>query len=579
MKRFILALLIAVSAPAFATVSDTSNGRSTQPGDGASVTFFFNYPCTGGCSKDNIQVSVSVAGTPLFISFTTTLNVDQSNEPGGTIFFNTAPPNGASVVIQRVVPFTQGLSLAPFSAFPAKSVERQFDMVTEQVQQLDRDRADLAAKEAADIIAIAGGSNNAPIIATGETTARTPADRFADIRNVKGFGAVQNGSTDDSAAIQSAINVGSGIVFLPGSSSFCYNIGNNTININSNLWVLGEGADGVGQGATCFIYTGTGCAVLADSTRQAHITGIDVRVNSTSSTARAFCIKSTTATAIWNTIEFCSARQINATTHIAGQYGFYLDATGASPGGKVYWNHINNNVAYNWDRGYELRGHGTLGVDADGANNNWLSQNIALSSNVGIELWKATDNVIHGFTCSRSDALFVGTFTCFLLGDASNFADFNELTGLDSDTGSPSVCGVIGASSRGSYISAHCESGGSPTDNNTSIPFPSTIFELLGSKLRIGKITSSGGATFAGYPSPICTTAATIGATCTSGPLTTVITYPDTLYVAICTLNTVTGQPHLVGVTKTSSTTITATIAADTAVAASAKVDCYFNHP
>jgi hypothetical protein len=60
-----------------------------------------------------------------------------------------------------------------------------------------------------------------PFLSTGSTTPRNLANRMADVVNVKDFGAVGDGVTDDTAAIQAAINSGAKEIFIPKGKYIC----------------------------------------------------------------------------------------------------------------------------------------------------------------------------------------------------------------------------------------------------------------------------------------------------------------------------------------------------------------------
>ena len=92
------------------------------------------------------------------------------------------------------------------------------------------------------------------VTATGSTTARTAADRFADVTNAKDFGAIGNGVTDDTAAIQAAINAAIGLkkaLFIPAGN---YLLSNKLTALTTlvSMRIYGEG-----RGITTLIWTST----------------------------------------------------------------------------------------------------------------------------------------------------------------------------------------------------------------------------------------------------------------------------------------------------------------------------------
>ena len=90
--------------------------------------------------------------------------------------------------------------------------------------------------------------NNALVTATGSTTPRTLANRFADVTNVLDWGADPTGVSDSTIAIQAAVNAaGSGTVFIPSGT---YKI-TSAINVTGGVSIVGEGQASVIQPYNC----------------------------------------------------------------------------------------------------------------------------------------------------------------------------------------------------------------------------------------------------------------------------------------------------------------------------------------
>jgi hypothetical protein len=86
--------------------------------------------------------------------------------------------------------------------------------------------------------------------------ARTLANRFADVVNVKDFGAVGDGVTDDTAAFQAAVNYGSSnskAVYIPSGTYV-----SGKITVPSNIDIFGDGI----ESTTLFCKANTNATIL-----------------------------------------------------------------------------------------------------------------------------------------------------------------------------------------------------------------------------------------------------------------------------------------------------------------------------
>jgi hypothetical protein len=128
---------------------------------------------------------------------------------------------GNRLTIKRLLALTQPSPFSTQGASSPKAHEKAFDRQAMIVQQLDRDRADLAAKLAADVSALASSKisgtaspNLLAVTATNSTSARTLSDRFGEVINVMDYGAKcdWNGATgtDDTGAVQHTLDLASG---------------------------------------------------------------------------------------------------------------------------------------------------------------------------------------------------------------------------------------------------------------------------------------------------------------------------------------------------------------------------------
>lgn len=271
------------------------------------------------------------------------------------------------------------------------------------------------------------------------------------------YGAVGDGTANDAAAIQTALNAitQGGSCYL-SASAHSYNLGTTGLTIPTGVRLVSAARQGA-----ILKYSGTGAAIKLDSTIAAGLKNLNIQVNSSSATARGIAFANTTGNCQWNWLENVIVLQTNSGTPIAGQVGIDFVYTGS--GNSLYWNELHHIHLGTWDK--SIRMLGSVGL-ANGPNGNTFVDVMSYQANYGVSLEAyATENNFYGFFASASG---YGGTAAVKIGDGTNPTNFNMFFGITSDQGVGPVTYQIAANAVGNVLLCNSQSSGAGTDAGTN---------------------------------------------------------------------------------------------------------------
>lgn len=248
------------------TVATDTNKAGPYATNGATTVFPFSFPIIA--AEDlNVYLRDAETGAEDLLALTTDYTVSfTSGVSGGSVASTSILASGYEVVIVREVELTQELDLDNSGGWFPDAHEAAYDKLTMADQQLQEQITrcvHIPASEATDVTlpssvdralsllgfdvngkpiaagALPENANAALVTSTGSTNPRSLADRFSDYTNVKDFGAVGDGVTNDTAALTAAEAQSAGKVHVPAGTYY-------TPSFSPSKTYVGEGCLRVG---------------------------------------------------------------------------------------------------------------------------------------------------------------------------------------------------------------------------------------------------------------------------------------------------------------------------------------------
>jgi hypothetical protein len=292
--------------------------RKAGPSQGNGVTTVFPFTFKVFTATDILVTYLDTSGVEsalvLTTNYTVSLNADQNTSPGGSVTLLVALATATYITLTSRLANTQTLALTNSGGFYPESINNALDRTVIEIQQL--------AEQASRSITIPKSSTASPLLpiptplnvlawnvngtaiknvsleslsdlssykaaGTGAVT-RTVASKLNDTVSVKDFGAVGDGFTDNTAAIQAAYNSGVKSLYIPAGQ---YNF-SGTITIPSSVQTYGAGiGESIFAGTVAtqnmFNITATNAVDFLDLTISSTITktaGVAITYNTAAST-------------------------------------------------------------------------------------------------------------------------------------------------------------------------------------------------------------------------------------------------------------------------------------------------------